>query len=630
MKQLTCEMCGSTELLKQEGVFVCQTCGCKYSVEEAKKMMVEGTVEVTGTVKVDNSAAIDNYLSMAKNALESSNHEEAENYANKIIELDPTHSEAWLVKGEAAGWQSKANNSRLGESVSAWINAINFAAEEEKDDVRGNVAGEFCRLFMALLSLHTGNFAKIHNDEHVKSVMITLDNGIYYMNDLTVKGGVYFNRAPVYDEIARKLNSCAVDGYKDAKEDFGPEHINMSKYDWDKFTDSCDNCLKILDKAIEYVRDANLGKTLCKNMVVIGEECRDSCSWKFNVNSWNADNYDKEYSFTASAKETRTKNINVSKNWGKFFETAPVEAVTEQLSSGRKEIELELGRKAYWAEHQSEMQSLENEKKTLQARIEELNKEIASLPILSKISEIKSKITSLNNEKSSLGLFKLKEKKALQEQIDGQEAELSQHETAASNQKKPLESEIAQCKKRIQEIENEFKKERGTVSTEGTLTIKDAIADGKITLTPEQLVKHLSDKLPAGYEFDELGAFSCSLHRDLDDCWAVVIERKGGGSSGILLVMQAESEEDPIKSIIVQTSCGRDVDDIALWCQICSLVIMSLFDDVSRDTAEIVAAKLMLDDEKSRFFQDGLCIEYVTYERNLEDKDLALKSMLIR
>ena len=38
MKQLTCEMCGSTDLLKQDGVFVCQSCGCKYSVEEAKKM----------------------------------------------------------------------------------------------------------------------------------------------------------------------------------------------------------------------------------------------------------------------------------------------------------------------------------------------------------------------------------------------------------------------------------------------------------------------------------------------------------------------------------------------------------------------------------------------------------------
>ena len=29
MKQLTCEMCGSTDLMKQDGVFVCQSCGCK-------------------------------------------------------------------------------------------------------------------------------------------------------------------------------------------------------------------------------------------------------------------------------------------------------------------------------------------------------------------------------------------------------------------------------------------------------------------------------------------------------------------------------------------------------------------------------------------------------------------------
>ena len=37
MKQMVCEMCGGTDLIKQDGVFVCQTCGTKYSIEEAKK-----------------------------------------------------------------------------------------------------------------------------------------------------------------------------------------------------------------------------------------------------------------------------------------------------------------------------------------------------------------------------------------------------------------------------------------------------------------------------------------------------------------------------------------------------------------------------------------------------------------
>ena len=83
MKQLMCEMCGGTDLVKQDGVFVCQTCGTKYSVEEAKKMMIEGTVEVAGTVKVDNTASVANYLMMAKNAYEADNKKEAETYCNK-------------------------------------------------------------------------------------------------------------------------------------------------------------------------------------------------------------------------------------------------------------------------------------------------------------------------------------------------------------------------------------------------------------------------------------------------------------------------------------------------------------------------------------------------------------------
>lgn len=47
MKQLTCEMCDSTDFIKQDGVFVCQSCGCKYSVEEAKQMLEGASTEDT-------------------------------------------------------------------------------------------------------------------------------------------------------------------------------------------------------------------------------------------------------------------------------------------------------------------------------------------------------------------------------------------------------------------------------------------------------------------------------------------------------------------------------------------------------------------------------------------------------
>lgn len=85
MKQLTCEMCGGTDLMKQDGVFVCQSCGCKYSVEEAKRMMIEGTVDVSGsTVKVDNSAFVEKYLANAHRALDKADWEEVEKYYNLV------------------------------------------------------------------------------------------------------------------------------------------------------------------------------------------------------------------------------------------------------------------------------------------------------------------------------------------------------------------------------------------------------------------------------------------------------------------------------------------------------------------------------------------------------------------
>ncbi len=154
MKRLTCEMCGSTELMKQDGVFVCQTCGTKYSVEEAKKMMVEGTVEVAGTVKVDDSAKIANYYTMAENAYDAGNQKEAEQYCNKIIEIDPTHAEAWLLKGIVSGWQSTGANLRMDEFISCATNAFtNANSVEILNDLAQRAYQQYYSLTLAINKL---------------------------------------------------------------------------------------------------------------------------------------------------------------------------------------------------------------------------------------------------------------------------------------------------------------------------------------------------------------------------------------------------------------------------------------------------------------------------------------------
>lgn len=88
MKALVCEMCGSQDLVKTEGMYVCQNCGTKYTVEEARKMMVEGTV------KIDNSAFVEKYLANARRAKEKEDWEETEKYYNMVEQNDPTNIEA--------------------------------------------------------------------------------------------------------------------------------------------------------------------------------------------------------------------------------------------------------------------------------------------------------------------------------------------------------------------------------------------------------------------------------------------------------------------------------------------------------------------------------------------------------
>lgn len=88
MKQLTCELCGSTDLIKKEGVFICQSCGTKYSVEEAKKLMIEGIVEIKGKVEIDKKGEIENLLKLIHN---STNINEKRKYTKNILEIDAEH-----------------------------------------------------------------------------------------------------------------------------------------------------------------------------------------------------------------------------------------------------------------------------------------------------------------------------------------------------------------------------------------------------------------------------------------------------------------------------------------------------------------------------------------------------------
>lgn len=148
MKQLTCEMCGSTDLLKQDGIFVCQTCGTKYSVEEAKKMIVEGTVEIVGAVQVDKKNEVDALLKRVFMFLEEGQWEGAEEYCERVLDIDPENPEAYLAKlmreegiKNLHGLSTFDHEHFLKSNI--WIKMLNFADQEFLDKINNCLEKEF-------------------------------------------------------------------------------------------------------------------------------------------------------------------------------------------------------------------------------------------------------------------------------------------------------------------------------------------------------------------------------------------------------------------------------------------------------------------------------------------------------
>ena len=94
MKKIVCEMCECTQFVKEGDLFVCQGCGCKYSPEEAKKMMIEVEGEEPITAPMENTDELKRLYQAARNARETSDDASALKHYETISAQDPNSWEA--------------------------------------------------------------------------------------------------------------------------------------------------------------------------------------------------------------------------------------------------------------------------------------------------------------------------------------------------------------------------------------------------------------------------------------------------------------------------------------------------------------------------------------------------------
>jgi len=149
MKVIVCELCEGREFAKQDGMFVCQSCGSKYTPEDAKKLMIE--VEGDAPASAARTGAgtntdLERYLTLARRASESDNNADAAKYYGLAQTEAPDSWECLFFSTYHTAMQTNiAGISSAALLVNNCLNSVidliaNSTPEEEKLDAARKVA----------------------------------------------------------------------------------------------------------------------------------------------------------------------------------------------------------------------------------------------------------------------------------------------------------------------------------------------------------------------------------------------------------------------------------------------------------------------------------------------------------
>lgn len=165
MKAIVCEMCNSHDIVKKDGMYICESCGTKYTTEEAKKMMVD----ISGsTVKIDTSEKIKNMYEVARRAKNDNNSETAAKYYDMILMEDPSSWEASFYSAYYSAMQCKIMNieSAAYKVKNAAVTTVNLIKDSVSDVEEQNKALTDIAANTIIISTMFHSSAKNHHGAH--------------------------------------------------------------------------------------------------------------------------------------------------------------------------------------------------------------------------------------------------------------------------------------------------------------------------------------------------------------------------------------------------------------------------------------------------------------------------------
>lgn len=436
MKRIVCEMCGATEFAKENGMFVCRGCGLQYSLDEAKKIIVDvDDPNIEDNVSRADDQHLNNLYTRARKSLEINDLEHAAEYFKQILDEKPDDWEAYFYSylGETTSFtnaQAASVAAKLGSTIPmAYDMAVGSGEPNEKSFRAVTISRETAERLtgialtaVSLLREYEGGFALSAYGQV---------NASMYRNLRPIAQNTIVNCVLAFEPLATKV-----------EEIFRNQAIDEEAYI---------ECVISLRRAQVNISNYTFSPSAGVTEFLITDTARFS------------------YQQHLSGAEQFSRSVQAKKR-------------AQRAEQERKEREAKQAAIiAYWEAHPEEKkaldirkQELEERKKVLLQKKEETQQQIkklaneGNLPVSdnSEILEIRARIDTLNTELKSLGLFKSAEKKAIQcsieleyRKIDNLKLELKQErDKNIIELMDPLRKDLACADAEISNITDELRK----------------------------------------------------------------------------------------------------------------------------------------------------------------------------
>lgn len=420
MKKIVCEMCGSNDFVKKEGFFCCENCGTKYTVEEARKMMIEGTVEVTGTVSIDTSKKDSALLEVIKTAMDSRNYSEVYELSSQLLTNNATFWEAWFYKGAAACFVSA---DKYQETLTCFDKAYSICPDDKKESLKGKIVDSVVTVSEALVKHYCDIFQNNPSGNNAGKLMDNLGNSLEGIRSLQKKYNYsYVGIHNIEDHFVIYVYDSLNAAKQLADSKFGRDASDRTDYKFDIYIDEVDSIIAAMSVILN---NYSLRPESVEPYMRFFQKCiRSTTHASSYVWSVGRGKYVESKCLTRNAVRERNKM---------WEDTYAKKDRLVKLGQEREMVYHKIKNKEYWEAHYeeyhklcSDLEELKKQRQPYTDEIDEIDKEInstkesgsAKLQEELDLEEINEKIASTKQKISEKGLFDFKGKKPLKDELN--------------------------------------------------------------------------------------------------------------------------------------------------------------------------------------------------------------------